>query len=195
MKTEKYTLFRSKFPLIQLFEYRDEIFAYDSKSNLLVEVSDEDLNNLQHVLLQDVHSDNQYIKFHNRGVLTHGGVNKITPTDDGITDMVTYNLSHVIPRKFMLEVTQNCNLRCRYCYFSDEESNRHHQNVHMSEVVAKKAIDYYFKVYTESIRDLSDADKEKYCKIAVPTLSWWGGEPFLNFGLIKWTKAYFEALP
>ena len=65
----------------------------------------------------------------------------------------------------------------------------------MNKNIAKKAIDYYFKVFSDAISKVPKSELEQIFKIIAPGISWWGGEPFLNFSLIKFTKKYFESLP
>lgn len=70
-----------------------------------------------------------------------------------------------------LEVTQQCNLRCRYCIYSDKYYyTRKHSFKSMDFCIAKKAIDYF----------LAHSSKSKQIYIG-----FYGGEPLLNFGLIK----------
>ena len=45
----------------------------------------------------------------------------------------------------ILQVTQNCNLRCQYCVYSGSYINRVHNNKRMSVEVAKQAIDFLAK--------------------------------------------------
>ena len=50
-------------------------------------------------------------------------------------------------RKFVLETTQQCNFRCKYCFNTIETVFRHHTNKQMTLPVAKAAIDFYKKMY------------------------------------------------
>lgn len=85
------------------------------------------------------------------------------------------SLSHLV-----LQVTQNCNLRCSYCPFTqNNEKTRSHKNINMSWEVAKQSIDY---LYEHSV------DSERV------NISFYGGEPLYNFNLIKQSIAYFDNL-
>lgn len=76
----------------------------------------------------------------------------------------------------ILEVTQSCNLRCKYCLFDDQnQMKRQHGNISMDEDVAYKAIDLL-------------ATNSK-CKDEV-ALTFYGGEPLLKFDLIKKAVEY-----
>ncbi|MFZ3134499.1 radical SAM protein [Methanothrix sp.] len=77
-----------------------------------------------------------------------------------------------------LNVTEDCNFRCKYCAYNpgNYEYNRSYSNKYMEFSVAKKAIDYYFSLLLEGRR---------YNPIRAPAISFFGGEPLLNFNLIK----------
>lgn len=78
-----------------------------------------------------------------------------------------------------LQVTQNCNLRCSYCAYSGAYYNRTHNKKTMSFAVAKKAVDFLLSHSTAS-DDIS--------------VGFYGGEPLLEFGLIKEVVAYTESV-
>lgn len=74
-----------------------------------------------------------------------------------------------------LMISQECNLRCKYCYGKDGEySNRGK----MDFSIAKKAINYFV--------DQAPADRLSIC--------FFGGEPLLNFGLMKEVVAYVREI-
>ncbi len=77
-------------------------------------------------------------------------------------------LNHLI-----LEVTENCNYRCKYCVYSGKyKKERKHRNKDMSFYVLKKAIDFF-------IQKVDNNKKEGSC------IGFYGGEPLLKFSLIK----------
>lgn len=86
--------------------------------------------------------------------------------------------------EMILEVTNACNLRCRYCVFSGiYEGFRTNQNKYMSPRVARKAVDMYF-------RYLHEGSLENWLR--EPTVGFYGGEPLLNFNLIKIVVNYIK---
>ncbi|MBM4240785.1 MAG: radical SAM protein [Euryarchaeota archaeon] len=88
-------------------------------------------------------------------------------------------LNHLI-----LCVTEDCNLRCKYCvYSSSYEHTRNHSDSYMDYKIAKKAIDYYL-----SILKLG----EIYNPLRRPSIGFYGGEPLLNFKIIKDCVEYIE---
>lgn len=87
-------------------------------------------------------------------------------------------------KQLMLEVTSACNFRCKYCTYSDYyESTRTHGTDFMDFDTAKKAIDYYFDNF-EIIRKRNPSRK--------PIINFYGGEPLLNYDLIKKCVSYIK---
>lgn len=79
--------------------------------------------------------------------------------------------------QIILNVTENCNLRCKYCYWSEIYENTRNRTVNvMTSEVALKALDYFF----DKMKKISDYNPGKECAI-----TFYGGEPLLNFKLIK----------
>lgn len=77
----------------------------------------------------------------------------------------------------ILQVTQNCNLRCEYCIYSGKYRNRIHSNKRMSFATAKKGIDYLIN-HSKDSRDLN--------------IAFYGGEPVLEFELIEQCVTYIN---
>ena len=92
------------------------------------------------------------------------------------SEILPYYLKNKI-RHLILQVTQNCNLRCEYCVYSGDYQNRTHSQKKMSFDVAKKAMDYYLS-HSRDNNSLS--------------MGFYGGEPCLNFELVKKCVDYFE---
>lgn len=82
-------------------------------------------------------------------------------------------------QQLTLNATEDCNLRCRYCVYSGTYYHeRRHSNRKMPFKIAKKAIDQY----------LDNSKNAKYHAI-----TFYGGEPLLNFSLIKKCVDYIES--
>lgn len=76
-----------------------------------------------------------------------------------------------------LNVTENCNLRCSYCSYDKNNSfNRSHSNKMMTWDTAKAAIDFL---------------KPRHKETKTKGIGWYGGEPFLNFDIMKRSLDYF----
>lgn len=86
--------------------------------------------------------------------------------------------------QLILILTEMCNLRCKYCIYSDEYPDEvTYTNDHMTLETAKKAIDLYFEIYEK--RKLRGLNKR-------PSITFYGGEPLLEFKLIKEIVCYAE---
>lgn len=72
-------------------------------------------------------------------------------------------------RQVIFELTGKCNLRCRYCLYNDyNEHDREFNNCDMTLEIATKALDY---IYDHSSSEIA--------------ITFYGGEPLLNFPLMK----------
>lgn len=79
-------------------------------------------------------------------------------------------------RQITLEMTQQCNMACKYCiYSSDHIDFRNFGNNHMTWETAKKAIDYALACSGEAL-----------------AVTFYGGEPLLEFGMIKRCVEYVQ---
>ncbi|WP_192451740.1 radical SAM protein [Candidatus Galacturonibacter soehngenii] len=87
-------------------------------------------------------------------------------------------------QQLTLEVTTACNFRCKYCVFGGNyKLMRSHETKNMDWTTAKKAIDLYFKLFSEA---------EEYNYTRKPMVTFYGGEPLINFTLIKDCILYIE---
>ncbi len=100
------------------------------------------------------------------GFLSPDTIEEIAHPDDEYLEAI---LSRKL-RMLCLQVTQNCNLRCEYCAYSGIYRNRTHANRRMDFETARKGIDFY--------ASRSGDNREM-------TLAFYGGEPFLEFGLLE----------
>lgn len=97
-------------------------------------------------------------------------------------------LKHQILREGLLQltlgVTEDCNLACKYCYFSEVYPySRNSSRKMMTFATAKCALDYYISLLREG---------ERFNPNRNPTIGFYGGEPLLNFDLIRKCVSYFE---
>ena len=100
-------------------------------------------------------------------------------------DVVIHNLVNL--RQLVFEVTDRCNLHCRYCAYADlYQGFDQRNNVDLPFHKAKLIIDYLQNLWSEN----RFQDMEKTL-----TISFYGGEPLLNMGFIKNVIEYVEKLP
>ncbi len=76
-------------------------------------------------------------------------------------------------KQISLNVTHKCNLHCDYCY--GEDGSYGGPAVHMSRDTARQAVDFLMK----------ESGSDKICRI-----TFFGGEPLLNFDLVKYVVKY-----
>lgn len=87
-------------------------------------------------------------------------------------------------RQLILEVTADCNLRCKYCFFSEYYSDtRELISEKLSFNDAKKALDYFFNFNIESL---------KKNPLITPAITFYGGEPLIDFPLVKDVVKYID---
>lgn len=88
--------------------------------------------------------------------------------------------------QLILVVTESCNLRCEYCVYSDKyPKDIAYSPKQMDFEVAKLAIDKYFELHKARLEHgLNKA----------AAVSFYGGEPLLNFDLIKKCVNYINSL-
>lgn len=89
----------------------------------------------------------------------------IIPEKEEFKDTLKGNCEQII-----LELTEICNLRCEYCIYNEHHSDfRKFGNKNMKFEVAQKSIDYILNNYK----------KKRF------SLTFYGGEPLVNFDLMK----------
>lgn len=92
-----------------------------------------------------------------------------------LDDIVERGIQHLT-----LQVTRDCNFICRYCaYACETDYNRSHDKVTMTWDVARRSIDFLFEHSKDSL---------------VVNIGFYGGEPLLNFSLIKRCVEYAKEL-
>lgn len=98
---------------------------------------------------------------------------------------IEYNLAFL--RQLIFEVTDACNLSCKYCAYSELYGGYdERRNNKFPFRRAKLVIDYLYNIWSKSI--------PKACYYPV-TISFYGGEPTLNIPFIKEVIKYIETLP
>lgn len=83
-------------------------------------------------------------------------------------------------RVMVLQMTDFCNLKCKYCFIEGGQPENYKREV-MSIDTAKAAVDKFF-----------DIIKTRNSHTVSPTVVFYGGEPLLNFKTIESTLQYLE---
>ena len=99
-------------------------------------------------------------------------------------NIVRYNLINL--KQLVFEVTDSCNLRCKYCAYA-ELYNKYDErkNQHLSFDKTKRIIDYLVDLWKNNSSDSF---------IQPMTISFYGGEPLMNYKLIKEIVSYVESI-
>jgi len=181
-------------PLCKLFSTEKNNYLYDTGTNKILKCENPEFELLNDLMIMDVndavdkfssnHSDPISMKTLSSldQAMEKENILKITKIDgfeilnhiDIVIDKINNNLGML-----QLEVTENCNLRCRYCVYDQFfREKRNHANVSMTEEIARKAIDYL---------------KNHSRKVDKVVISFYGGEPLLKYNLIKSTVSYAKS--
>ena len=136
-----------------------------------------------------------YEKMVERGVLLKRGLKKLCRDErKEVENNLDYFFDQVLMRKFILEVTEECNFRCSYCFNSMESNFRRHRRVHMSFETARTAIDFYKRLYLSIYTKLSETDRALLLREFPPHIGFYGGEPMLNFNVMRRAADYFKTM-
>lgn len=174
-------------PLIKLFKTPLGYYFYETNRNEIVAVNEQLYKYIHSIMKNDEkvmqQADAEVVQQYNDLIdCGYFSTNRVKEIKHSITD----NLELFLERKIdsiTLQVTQDCNLNCSYCVYSENNhtSQRSHSEKTMSFEIAKNAIDFFF---------MHSIDTK------TPNISFYGGEPFLNLELIKqvvdYAKQVFE---
>ncbi|MEE1302254.1 MAG: hypothetical protein UHD64_05660, partial [Bacteroidales bacterium] len=202
MKTAEIKKIMSNYPLIKLFDYDEEhLLVYDARPHFmfLLEKKDEEvfyafLDNrtseiVDNGLLQMLHG------LRSRGVLLEGGVERLFSAEkEDVKNQIEYYWKNILMRKFVIEITERCNFRCKYCPNSIETVYRHHTTKQMLQETAHKSIDFYKQLYVDFYKRLSEDKQQLLLLHFPPTLGIYGGEPTLNWSGVVDAVNYFKSL-
>lgn len=150
-------------------------YVYDRNTNSIFRVTPEEFGELQKVENHELsHIESAVVgKYQESGYLKESTLKEI---EHPRTKYVKYLTGHQL-KQLILQVTQNCNLRCAYCAYSGHYRNRKHTGARMNWSTAKKAIDY-FVVHSDHLEKVY--------------IGFYGGEPLLELDLIKQCVEYVE---
>lgn len=181
MKTDKRDI-----PVIKTFFFDNKYFMYDARSNCLFEITKELFVEMSYLkqygvnnYLTSARNTKQFddiVALINKGVISKPYIEKIEhPETDYIDSLIDRCVNDIT-----LQVTRMCNFNCRYCAFANNNKIvRNHEKASMTWDVAKKSIDFLYEHSLDS---------------TVVTIGFYGGEPMVNFDLIKAVVEYSKTL-
>lgn len=159
-------------PNIYLFKTCGKCYIYDVCNNIILRITSNCYEYINKMLqnskieILEFRKNDLVSKLMDEGFLEFQTIETIKhPMSDKIEDLLSNDL-HMLT----LQVTQNCNLRCKYCIYSGSYVNRQHNNKRMNFEIAKKAIDYYI-LHSSQMKKLR--------------FGFYGGEPTLEMELIE----------
>ncbi|MGM0466282.1 MAG: radical SAM protein [Acidobacteriota bacterium] len=175
-------------PLCKLFSTDKDNYLYDTGTNKILKCEKYEFELLMNLIDLDINSSiDKFLSTNSESVLKKAisiiekmmkneNILKITKIDSfGLSPNFNDVKKHIDNKLGMmqLEITDNCNLRCKYCVYNDNYNlQRNHRNNNMSIEIIKKSIEF-LKSHSKEKDNLS--------------ISFYGGEPLLKFELI--TKA------
>lgn len=158
-------------PFVYGIQYIGKYFIFDVNKNQIIDVP----KKLYTAIIEQQGDEETISIIHQmqeNGYLSHNKPAEIlNPLDKYKEDYLNGNLKGMV-----LQLTQNCNLKCRYCIFAgDTNLSRKHNSKNMSWEIAKKSIDFFVEHSTFS----NEVD-----------IGFYGGEPLLVFNLLKKCVSY-----
>jgi len=164
-------------PIIKKFIKNGRYYFYDTYKNEVLEVNDEQFKEI--CQLEEIGLSKYYKSSHQNKaskdieLLIEKGYFKACIIDN-IEHPQTNYINDILDRgvnNLILQVTRECNFKCRYCLYTRENKiNRSHEDVAMTWNIARDSIDYMYE-HSADVNNVS--------------ISFYGGEPLLNFPLIK----------
>lgn len=162
--------------IFQLFKTKKKKYVYDRSTNSVTAVSSNEFEDLRQIDAGNKKPDesNTILKYQQYGLFKPNDIQEIKHP---FSSIIEHKLNNCVEH-LTLQVTQQCNLRCEYCGFSGlYNDSRQHANKKMDFAVAKRAIDFF----------LNHSNERNQIH-----LSFYGGEPLLEFELIKKSVEYIK---
>lgn len=163
-------------PQIHAFKQHGNNYVFDANTNTILPLSDQ-----QWQLAYNIENNittpetTEFLEsFQQKGFFHTPNITEIKHPE---TDNLKYYLEKKI-QKLTLQITQDCNLRCKYCVYGGMYESRPHTKNIMSFETAKKAIDYVFNHSTET---------------KALNFGFYGGEPLLEIDFVKKCIDYINA--
>lgn len=169
-------------PVIKLFTVNGNYYVYDTYNNRILNISKEQFTEIKRLegcgiekyreMQTETVAYNDVILLLNKGYFQSDFIRHVChPYTDYVDFLINRNVNELV-----LQVTKDCNFKCRYCLFTRKNNiDRCHEKTEMSWEIAKKSIDILFS-------HSADADSV--------SIAFYGGEPLLNFELIQKVVAY-----
>lgn len=172
---------QSSKPFVHLIETPYGKYFYDVNKDEVFNIKDIVFDALKKIMSNNIKAidENSMLeinKIKEKGLLKN---NRPLKMKNPSWDFMDYYLNHKLAT-ITLQVTQNCNFRCEYCvYGQDSPLNRSHTSNKMNYDIAKQSIDFL-------LNRSRDAE--------LVSVGFYGGEPLLEFKLIKQVVEYAKTV-
>jgi uncharacterized protein len=170
-----------KTPFIYLFTSPKSKYIYDFNTNAIIRIAEDVYQDLREYLRSGELTFRSELSEKGINLLVENGFlqakrwsNIIHPATMLLEQHLNGSVEYLV-----LQVTQQCNLRCKYCPYSGTYYNREHNDKCMDIEIAKKAIDFYIK-HSYDIKTLN--------------IAFYGGEPLIKYELIKKLVEYAKTM-
>ena len=182
-------------PLAKLFRTSRSGYIYDTGTNKIMGCDDLVFGLLQNLYMGDVESAMQaFMENYGHDALLHaaesikqsiesqnilkfkrGEIFRLTGDKCDVDELIRAHLETMT-----FEITEKCNLRCRYCVYNPIfKDHRNHGKKEMSRDVMKKAL-LHLKNHSSKQDSVG--------------ISFYGGEPLISYSLIQWCVGYSRQL-
>ena len=154
-------------PNIHLFSTRGGFYFYDVNTMEIVKVSKKAYDLLKDNKCAENDQDKEVLsKLKEKGfLLPNYPAEIIHPLNDVVEEILDDSIEMMT-----LQITQQCNFRCSYCPYTIGTSDRHHSNKKMDIQTAKRGVDFLLR-HSGNVK--------------TPIIGFYGGEPFLEFEMMK----------
>ncbi|WP_066718703.1 radical SAM protein [Clostridium sp. Marseille-P299] len=165
---------------IKLFSTPNGKYIFDVNSNMMLPILESSFEYLQKLLSEEIQDDvclpDELRELKENGYISSDS--KVKEIKHSYTDFLPTFLERKLS-KITLQLTQNCNFRCKYCIYSDTRNlgQRTHSPQIMEWETAKCAIDFIWEHAVDSNS---------------VNIGLYGGEPLLEFHLLKQIVEYSE---
>lgn len=152
-------------PIFKLLSFNEKYYMYDLGKNKILSIPYKIYCTLKQgkTEFSSIQNNRDILHLIQKGYFSKPVVENIYNNE---VEYVNYMLQHQVGT-LILQITQSCNFKCRYCSFATEnEYDRQHTNKHMSLELAFKSIDFMF----QHSKDLAEVN-----------ICFYGGEPLINF--------------
>ncbi|MCL2153504.1 MAG: Cys-rich peptide radical SAM maturase CcpM [Oscillospiraceae bacterium] len=164
--------------IFKAFKTRKYNYVYDRHANTVIRVNEDEFKEFQLLENGKISAEQSIIieRYRDEDLFKKNTVIQIEHPSTLI--MKSYLTSRM--KQLTLQVTQQCNLRCGYCAYSGiYQGQRTHSNKRMSLETAFKAIDFFL---------------ERNGELSEVVIGFYGGEPLLEFELIKECVDYAKSM-